>query len=307
MSDINVQAKSKEVKGFLKNKKMLIFFAVLGVLLIAGLIVGGSFLIPKDIAGAWELVVNPEVPEATADEVNDADKVYYVFDKPDRYGRGEYRTCYQGGVEHFVYELLKEDSVNKINLGTEDMEYKISGSKLLRNAELTIIYPQYTDESTGVSYEAQEYIFKQAKNPRYEKQSYKDYETDSKLLYEKWTSNERTLAYYFYSIPYVETVEFTDDGIMVIRYESSDLALDRYMYYAYTAKDGTLTFSPVTEKETKYTVGYEFDENGNLKFINDTTVNSIFADAFFGEFAFYTSENLPEPTTVGGDDMYLAE
>ncbi len=297
----------KKNKSFLKSKKGLIVIVASLFMLIIGLVIGGSFIIPKDVSGAWELVVNPEAVEATVDEILEEDKAYYVFDKPDRYGRGEYRTCYQGGVEHYKYELMEEDSVKKINLGTEDMVYRITGSKLLKSAKLTVIFPEYTDESTGVSYEAQEYVFEQAKNPQYEKQSYKDYETDSKIMGEKYTSNERTLAYYYYYFPYVETIEFTDEGVMVIHYESAQLGLDRYMYYSYTAKDSELTFSLVTDKETKYTVSYEFDGNGNLRFINDTTENSIFADAFFGNFTFYTSENLPAPTQASVDELYFSE
>ncbi len=308
MKDMSVEETVMEKSHcFLKSKKVVILLISVIVVLITGVVLGGSFILPKSICGAWELVVNPEVPVSTADEIPEADKVYYVFEKPDRYGRGEYHTCYQGGVEYFEYELLEEDSVKKINLGTENMEYKIKGSKLFGCAKLTVIFPEYTDESTGISYEAQEYVFEQADNPKYEMQSYKDYETDSALLGEKWTSNKRTLTYYYYNFTYTETVEFTDKGVMIIRYESADLGLDRYMYYSYTAKDGELTFSLVTDKETNYTLAYEFDENGNLKFVNDTTESSIFADAFFGDYTFYTSENLPEPTMALNDEVYFTE
>ncbi len=315
MNDITVDEMSKEINDAPERKKrrpglsvaVVLLIVLAAALLISGLVIGGSFIVPKDVSGAWELVVNPEMPAATADEISEEDKAYYVFDKPDRYGRGEYHTCYQGGVEYYKYELLEENKVKKINLGAGDMEYRISGSKLLGNAKLTIIFPEYTDESTGASYEAQEYIFEQAKNPRYEKQSYDDYETDSSIAGKKYTSNERTLAYYYYYFPYVETVEFTDDGVMTIHYESEDLGLDRYMYYAYTAKDHKLTFSPVTDKETKYTVAYELDDKGNLKFTEDNTSASVFADAFFGDFTFYTSDNLPEPTAASVDELYFSE
>ncbi len=279
------------------RRKKTRFLGIIGVAVLAVLLV--FFLLsvlPVSFTGAWELTVNPEIAQATEDEVDASDKVYYVFEKPDRYGRGEYCTCYQGGVEYYRYELLEEDSVKKINLGSQNLSYKFTGSKLLGTAKLIITYPAYTDETTGEEYAALEYIFEQAKGPKYEKEAFKDYDIDSALLDEKWISNERTLPYYIYSLPYNETVEFNDGGIMTIRYESEALALDRYMYYAYTAKDSKLTFSLVTDKETTYTVSYEFDENGNLKFSDDITSASIFADAFFGEFTFYTEENLPEPT-----------
>lgn len=298
MSDMKTEDITMDSKGEHKSKKLLFLFVILGVIVILAGVIGLSFVLPKNISGAWELVINPEVPVATADEIPEGDRAYYVFDKPDRYGRGEYHTCYQGGVEYYKYELMEENKVNKINLGSENMEYKITGSKLLGNAKLTIIFPAYTDESTGTSVQAQEYIFSQAKNPDYAKQSYKDYKTDSALTDKKWTSNERTLLYYYYEIPYTQTVEFTDKGVMTIRYESADLGLDRYMYYSYTTNENELTFSLVTDKDTKYTVSYELDHKGNLKFSNDTTANSIFADAFFGDFTFYTPENLPEPTEV---------
>lgn len=296
MSDMKTENITMDSKGEHKSKKLLFLFVILGVIVILAGVIGLSFVLPKNISGAWELVINPEVPVATADEIPEGDRAYYVFDKPDRYGRGEYHTCYQGGVEYYKYELMEENKINKINLGSENMEYKITGSKLLGNAKLTIIFPAYTDESTGTSVQAQEYIFSQAKNPDYAKRSYKDYKTDSALTDKKWTSNERTLLYYYYEIPYTQTVEFTNKGVMTIRYESADLGLDRYMYYSYTTNENELTFSLVTDKDTKYTVSYELDHKGNLKFSNDITANSIFADAFFGDFTFYTPENLPEPT-----------
>ncbi len=309
MSETSVQEKIGVSKGV--SKKRAVCFSLIAlavVLIIAGAVIGGSFIIPKSITGTWELVVNPETGAATADEISESERVYYVFDKADRYGRGDGRLCYQGGVEPLKYELLEEDKVQKINLGALDMEYIIKGSKLLGNAELTLIYPEYTDESTGTYYEAQEYIFEQAKNIDYEKMPYKDYETDSNLLGELWTSNERSLAYFYYGIPYTQSVEFTDKGIMIIHYESEELFLDRYMYYAYTAENKELTFSLVTDKETKYTVAYDFDENGNLKFAKDVTSSSMFSDAIFGDFTFYTEENLPEPTTGAlNDELYFSE
>ena len=307
MSDKTTEEIREETKVVPKSKKLLIILIVLGVILIVAGAVGASYLLPKGITGTWELVINPEVAVSTADEIPEADKAYYVFDKPDRYGRGEYHTCYQGGVEYYNYELMEENKVKKINLGSEDMEYRVTGSKLLGDAKLTIIFPEYTDETTGVSYEAQEYVFEYAKNPDYVNQSYKDYVIDNGIVGEKYTSNERSLTYYYYNIPYTQTLEFTKSGVMIIHYESADLGLDRYMYYAYTAKDSELTFSLVTDKDTKYTVAYEVDESGNLKFSNDITSSSIFADAFFGDFVFCTQDNLPKVTEASSDEQYLTE
>jgi len=306
VSDTRTDVTPKEAKGLSKNKLILLISVLLGIVLLGSGVIGASFIIPKSITGAWQLVVNPEVAAATDDEVPESERVYYVFDKADRYGRGEYRLCYQGGVEYLEYELMEKDSVKKVNLGAEDMEYIITGSKLLNNAKLTLVYPGYTDENTGETYEAQKYIFVQAKNPLYEKASYKDYEVDKKLVGE-WVNNQRSLSYYYYAFYYTQTVDIKDNGVMVIRYESEDLGLDRYIYYSYTAKDNELTFSLVTDKESKYTVAYEFDENGNLKFIDDTTTASIFADAFFGDFTFYTPENLPTPTEASADEIYYIE
>lgn len=277
-------------------KKKLVIIVIVAVFIVAGVVIGGSFIVPKTIKGAWELTVNPEVMVATPDEVDDSDRVYYVFDKPDKYGKGQWHICYQGGIEYYEYALLEEEGVEKINLGSENLEYKITGSKLLGNAKVSLIYPEYTDESTGVTYEAQEYVLEQAKAPQYEKSAYKDYEVD-KLLVGEWATNERSLAYMYYSFYYTETVSVKDNGVMTIHYESEDLGLDRYMYYAYTAKDGKLTFSLVTDKDTEYTVSYTFDENGRLKFIDDTTSASIFADAFFGDVTYYNPKDLPEVPT----------
>lgn len=283
------------------GKKKIVLIATI-VLLIA-VVVTASILIPKtlkkfaddtDISGAWELIENPELTAST-DEAGNRENPYYVFDAPDKYGRGDYYTCYQGGIEHFKYELLEEDSVEKINLGTENMEYKITGSKRRGDAKLTIIYPEHTDEMTGLKTEATEYVFVQAENPDYEDQSFEKFTLD-KSLFGNWINKERTLAYYQYTYTYEQSVEFKDNGIMIIHYKSADLMLDRYMYYAYTVNESKLTFGPVTDKDIKYTVSYGFDENGNLKFSGDTTTGSIFADAFFGEFTFYTAENFPEVT-----------
>ncbi len=286
-----VVKKEKETQN--KNSKMLfIFIAVAVVAIIAG-VIGSSYFFPKSINGDWELTVNPEIAQATPDEIKDEDRVYYTFSEPSKYGDGTYKTYYAGGVEEGTYKLSEKDGKELINLGTEDLEYKITGSKLLSNAKLTITYPEYTNEETGQKVPAEDYGFEQSKAPKYENESYDSFSTD-KTLVNKWTSNERTLAYYMYDLSYTETVEFFDNGIMTIHYESSDLALNRYMYYAYTTDKGKLTFSLVTDKDTKYSVTYDFDENGNLIFTEDSTSASIFADAFFSTVTYYTPDNLPE-------------
>lgn len=307
MSDALVSEKSTHNKSFFKSKWIIVASILLGVILLGAAIIGLSVIVPKNITGAWELVVNPEVKVATEDEIPETEKVCYVFDKPDRYGRGDIRLCYQGGVENLNYELLQEDGVNKVNLGALDMEYTITGSKLLGNAELTLIYPEYTDEETGETYEAQKYIFAQTKDPRYEKESYKDFKLDSSIIGEKYISNQRALPYFYYEIPYVETIEFTKDGVMIINYQSDELFINRNMYYAYSAENSQLTFSSVLDKETKYTVAYELDSEGNLKFAGDTTTDSIFGDAFFGDYIFYTAENLPEPSVSAETQRDLTE
>lgn len=298
---------SKKKTSLFADKRKLTICGVVAVLVVALVVVGLSFLLPKGITGSWELTVNPEITtEATDDQIEEADRVYYVFEKANRYGNGQWHICFDGGVEYYEYELLEEDGVKKVNLGSQNLEYKITGSKLLGTAKLTVIFPEYTDESTGTTVGATEYIFEQRRAPKYEKSSYKDYEIDEKLVNE-WATNERTLSYFYYTLSYVQTVEFNNNGIMTIHYESEDLGLDRYMYYAYTAKDNKITFSLVTDRETKYEVKYEFDGNGNLKFTDDTTESSIFADQFFGDFTFYTLDNLPEPSQATGDQLALYE
>lgn len=220
--------------------------------------------------------------------------MYYTFSKPGIYGDGIYKTCYDGGIEEGEYKLSEKDGRKYINLGTEDLAYTVTGSRLFGNMKLTITYPEQTDES-GQTTPAQEYVFAQAKAPDYEKASYASFKTDQALLSE-WISNERTLAYYVYMIPYTETVVFRDSGIMTIRYQSDELMLDRTMYYAYTAKDGELTFSPVTDKDTQYAVGYAISADDELRFTKDETDGSIFADAFFGDATYYPPDKLPKST-----------
>jgi len=272
-----------------KKKRKIAILGLVGIIVIVIGVLGFSFLTPQTVEGDWELAVNPEITENTTDEGENSQKAYYTFGKAGKYGDGVYKTFFDGGVEEGDYKLSEKDGKKLINLGTEDLEFKITGSKLLGNAKLTIIYPEYTDEETGEKHSAQEYIFVQAKAPEYEKQVYDDFQTDENLI-GKWETKERTLAYSVYELSYVETVEFLDDGIMVIHYQSDDLALDRYMYYSYTAKDAELTFSLVTDKETKYTVAYEFDDEKNLRFADDSTNASIFADEFFSDVTYYRSD-----------------
>ncbi len=307
MEDKNIDFVLPVEREDLKSKKKITYMAVISVAIVMVIIItlALSFLLPKSVTGSWELTVNPELAESTDDQIEERDRVYYIFEKPNRYGEGEWRVCYDGGVEHYKYELLEKDGVKKINLGSIDLEYKITGSKLLGTAKMKLVYPEQVDEATGEKTEAQEYILEQDREPKYSKDSYKDYDIDDSLLGE-WATNERSLSYFYYNIPYVETVEFNDNGVMSIHYESEELALDRYMYYSYTAKDNKLIFSLVTDKDTKFEVSYEFDKDGNLKFIDDATSGSIFADQFFGDVTFYTLDKLPEPSEATGDEI-LAE
>ena len=259
-----------------------------------------SFLFPKSIKGSWELVENPEIVQASPDQIEDADRVFYTFTKPGAYGDGKWTTYFNGGVEVGDYKLSEKDGKEYIDMGSGEFEYVITGSKLLGNCKLTVIYPEYTDEETGATTPAQHYVFVQKKAPEYSDESYDDYKTDKALVGE-WITNERTLSYFTYILSYVESVDFSDNGVMTIHYESEDLALDRYMYYAYTAQNNELTFSLVTDKETKYTVQYSFDENGNLKFLDDTTTDSIFADEFFSDVTYYTPDNLPESSATSDE------
>lgn len=297
MEDNNIEYVLPVERDDLKKKtKCPLTYIILSVVVVVALIVAAlTFLLPKSIQGEWELVVNPEISQATPDEIEDSKRVYYTFSKPNKYGDGTYKTFFDGGVEEGTYKLSEKDGKELINLGTKDMEYKIKGSKLLGLAKLTIIYPEYTNEETGEKIPAENYVFEQAKAPNYEKECYDSYETDSKLI-GRFTSNERTLAYYMYELPYTQTVELFGNGIMTIHYESQELMLNRCMYYAYTAQNNELTFSLVTDKEKKYTVKYEIDENGNLVFTEDSTNGSIFADAFFSTVTYYTADNLPKET-----------
>ena len=281
----------------MKNKRLIIILTTAVVLVAIGLI-AFVLLAPKSIEGDWELTVNPETAKATPDEAEKSDRsrVFYTFSKAGEYGDGTYKTYYDGGVEEGTYKLSEKDGKKLINLGTEDMEYTITGSKVFGSAKLTIVFPEQTDEQTGQTTEAQDYVFSQAKAPKYENESYDSFETN-KALTAEWVTNERTLTYYVYTLSYTETVSFHDNGVMTIRYESSDLMLDRTMYYAYTAKGGELTFSLVTDKETQYTVSYTINSDGNLVFTKDDTTDSIFSDAFFGDVTYYTPDKLPESTS----------
>ena len=88
-------------------------------------IVGGSFFVNKDISGAWLLVVNPELPVATADEIPESERVYYIFEKPDRYGKGNCNLCYQGAMEKLTFQLFEENKTQKINLGDPKLRLSV--------------------------------------------------------------------------------------------------------------------------------------------------------------------------------------
>ncbi len=266
----------------MKKKKMI---AVIAAVLIVGALVTCFVIMnaSQTISGDWEMVVNPEITDSTPDEVNRFQKVYYAFSEPGKYGDGEYKTIFDGGIEAGEYKLSEKDGKSYINMGTVDLEYKIEGS------ELTVTYPESSDEQTEEKLSSKDYVFKRAKAPEYEKEAYEAFETDKGLIAE-WVTEERSLSYYTIELSYTETVEFLETGVMVIRYYSEDLALDRSMYYAYTVEDSTLIFSLVTDKETTYTVSYTFDQDGNLKFENDKTTASIFSDAFFSDVTYYHKE-----------------
>lgn len=299
-----VKEEKEDVEKRIRKRK-IIALSIISVIVLTIICVVLSFVFPKSISGSWELIENPEVTQSTPDEIKDSDRVYYTFTKPGEYGDGKWTTYFNGGVEEGDYKLSEKQGKEYIDMGTGEFEYVIKGSKLLGNAKISIIYPESTNEETGETTPAQQYVLKQARTPRYNDDSYDKYQIDNNLL-GGWVTNERSLAYFYYNIPYTQTVNFNDNGVMIIHYESEELALDRFMYYAYTTNDNKLTFSLVTDKETNFEVAYEIDKDGNLKFIDDTTSSSIFADAFFGEATFYTPENLPEPSQATGDEL-LAE
>lgn len=270
------------MKEMLNKKKKIILIAVTAAALTVGALVMCFVKMnaKSTISGDWEMIVNPEI----ADSVNSSQKVYYTFSEPGQYGDGEYKTIFDSGVEAGDYKLSEKDGKSYINMGTVDLEYKIEGS------ELTITYPEGSDQQTGEETSAEHYVFSRAKAPEYEKEAYESFETDKDLITE-WVTEERSLSYYASELSYTETVEFLENGVMIINYYSEDLLLYRYMYYAYTAQDNTLIFSPVTDKETKYKVSYKLDKNGNLKFENDETSSSIFSDAFFSDVTYYHKED----------------
>ena len=276
----------KKMKVKLSNKKIIISIAVAAVLvLIAVFIIFRAFGGNQAINGDWELVVNPEKTDAQ----ENAGKAYYTFSKPGEHGDGEYKTIFDGGVEEGAYRLSENDGKRYIYLGTVDLEYSIKRQGIFGNTTLTITYPAQSDEETGEITPAQDYVFIRSKAPDYEKEAFSSFETDEVLIGE-WATKERTLSYLVNEVSYIQTVHFNDNGIMTIRYESVDLMLDRIMYYAYTARDGLLTFSLVTDKQTKYTVSYEVNSDGNLIFTQDDTSGSIFADAFFSDVTYYANK-----------------
>lgn len=201
---------NKKKNMYIKRVVLSVGIVIVVLILIAVL----SFLFPKSIEGSWALVVNPEVVQATPDEIDDSNNAYYTFSKPGDYGDGEWTTYFDGGVEKGDYKLSHKVDKEYINMGSGEFEYVITGSKLLGNAKLVITYPEYTDDATGAVTPTQEYIFEQDKAPKYSDESYESYHIDKSLLGE-WITNERTLAYSVYSLSYVESVNFAENGNLV--------------------------------------------------------------------------------------------
>lgn len=285
----------------LKPKKKKWLTSVIGIVVSIFLVLGSLFIfapnlmMPKNILkGTWELTVNPDRIAEDDSKLKESDRTFYEFSKIDADGKGTWKSYNNGCVETGEFTIFKKSGKTYINLGGEDLEYKLKGNKNFNKAKFTLIYPEQKDPSTGQVFPASTYVMEQSPNPEYDKNTYNEYNTDSKILGE-WKSNERALQYFTEAIPYNQTVTFNDNGIMNIRYETEGLNI--LSYYAYTVKDNKLTFSLVTDLKTKYTVEYNIDEAGNLKFVDTTTTQSpIFGDAFFGEYTYYRPDKISEST-----------
>ncbi|MDO4748929.1 MAG: hypothetical protein Q4A12_07125, partial [Eubacteriales bacterium] len=281
------------------NKYLALGLAVLGIVAFVLL----SFFGPKNVEGAWLFPLDEMLAEASADEAEETERAYYVFDEADDYGKGTWRTYYDGGVEEYEYQLIDDNGVDKINLGNMDLLYEITGSKFFGTAELVLTVPASTDEQTDEETKEESYVLTYTSDPAYDEKSYDEYDVDDELIGE-WATNERFLNYFYYTIPYEQQVEFTDDGIMIIHYKSEELMLDRYMYYAYTTNGKTLTFSLVTDLENSFTVDYVIDDS-KLKFTTDDTSGSIFSDQYFSDVTYYRPDDLPEPTESLSDELLI--
>lgn len=280
------------------NVKLLIAIssAVLVVLVIGALFLfAPRVMMPKSaLKGTWEMTVNPDRISDENTELKESDRTYYEFTKVDKDGKGLWKSFSNGCVEEGEFVVFKKNGKRYINLGGDDLEYTIEGNSNFKKAKLTLVYPGFSDPSTGQVVAPSTYVLEQAANPEYDKKTYENYSVSSELIGD-WKTNERGLVYFTDSIPYNQTVTFKENGIMNIRYETEGLNI--LSYYAYTVKDNKLTFSLVTDRETKYTIEYSFDESGNLKFNDTTTTQSpMFGDAFFGDYTYYRPQNLPQRT-----------
>lgn len=280
-------------KSRLSKKKKVILTIVAVILALAIVFVCILVFADKTVKGSWLLVVNPEKPSATIDQIDENEKACYVFTEPGEYGDGTYTVYYNSSVEHGEYKLSNKKGVDYINMGTGDIRFEISGNKILGTAKMTLTLG--TDKDNDKKTKESVYVFEQTEAPKYTSMSYDNYNVDSKLL-KKWITNERYLSYMQYKLPYTQTVEFLDNGIMTINYVCEDMLTDVTLYYAYTIDGDKLYFSPVTNKEAKHMFDYKIDSNGNLKFINDTTTQSFNSDAFFSDVTYYTQDNLPQTT-----------
>ena len=265
-----------------------IFIAI--CIFLAALIAFGLYVVfgNKSITGAWSYKISYQDPTATSDEAKNLEtQGYYVFDKVNDKGVGTYHEYSQGAEQSGEYKVSVKDDKNVITINSNsensaDLYYEVTGVKLFGGAKLKLTQPEYTDQTTGQKVSEQSIELESSSGPDYESNTLDDYKVDESLL-GTWSSDERSLFYYYTSLPYSEKVEVLDNGIIKINYKQEDMSLDRTIYYAYTAEKGKLKLRRATSddiEEVKYSI-----KDGKLTF-TDKTQSSIFYDAIFGDVAY---------------------
>jgi hypothetical protein len=285
--EINTPAEEPKKKFFIFRYINPSIFIAICVFLVALIAFGVYYVFgAKTITGSWAYTVESS-ESSSADEAEEENVLYYVFDKADSNGSGTYHVYSQGAEQTGTYTISSDNDNKIINMGGSDLYYDIEGIKLFGNATLKLTMPASTDSTTGEEVEEQTVELKESSDPDYESQTISDYKTDDKLTGE-WESSDRTFLYYgMYELQYTENVQVSDDGIIKVHYTCTDLGVDSTIYYGYSADNGTLKLKRATsddEETVKYSV-----KNGKLTF-TDKTTSSIFYDEIFGDVT-YTNPN----------------
>lgn len=296
-SDDEITQTEEKHKGIFKYINPCVFVAL--CIVVAAFLVFAVYKIffVNSIAGTWEFKTSSVTQNASGDEVEQKVSMYYEFEEPDAQGIGTVHI-YDSGLESKTsYSIATDEETGKkiINIGegsTTDLYYVIEGNKLFGNAELKITMPASTDPTTGQKIEEETIEMKQADKPKFLENSFKEYNTDDKII-GKWENSSRVANYYgMYQAQFKQTIEFTDDGVMKISYDCPDFGMsDVTIYYSYTVKNNEITIQRATDSKKQKA---KFKVKGDKITFTDNTkdgaaIGYVYFGRIFDDISYYKS------------------